>query len=141
MARQALFEGLVFDENDNLVTTSFIGGEANYVVDDDGFHRHIDAEVIDREVLAFFLSQLEDNKDLAVEQTMQMLGQDDLLTKAAIDAQLRNIDMDQIIAQGIPAQAREMMGFLGFRIIVNMHGEILRLDQPAAPEDGSDDPD
>lgn len=138
MARQALFEGLVFDESENVVPTAVIGGEASYVVDDDGFHRHIDAEVIDREVLAFFLGQLEENKDLAVEQTMQMLGQDDLLTKAAIDAQLRNIDTDQIMAQGIPAQAREMMGFLGFRIIINVHGDILRLDQPAAPDDGGD---
>lgn len=141
MARQAMFEGLVFDEYDNPVATSVIGGEANYVVDDDGFHRHIDAEMIDREVLSFFLGQLEDNKDLAVEQTLQMLGQDDLLTKAAVDAQLRNIDMEQIIAQGIPAQAREMMGFLGFRIIINVHGEIIRLDQPAVPDDpdGSDE--
>lgn len=137
MARQALFEGLVFDESDNAVTTSVVGGDAAYVVDDDGFLRHIDAEIIDREVLAFFLTQLQENKDLAVEQTMKMLGQDDLLTKAAIDAQLRNIDMEQIIAQGIPAQAREMMGFLGFRIIVNVHGEVLRLDQPAMPDDGS----
>lgn len=137
MARQALFEGLVFDEHDNAVATSIVGNEATYVVDDDGFHRHVDAEVIDREVLAFFLTQLQENKDLAVEQTMKMLGQDDLLTKAAIDAQLRNIDMEQIIAQGIPAQAREMMGFLGFRIIVNVHGDVLRLDQPAMPDDGS----
>lgn len=141
MARQALFAGLVFDENDNQVSTAVVGGEANYVVDDDGFMRHIDAEVIDREVLAFFLAQLEDNKDLAVEQTMKMIGQDDLLTKAAIDAQLRNIDMEQIIAQGIPAQAREMMGFLGFRIIINVHGDILRLDQPAMPDDESGDSD
>ncbi len=28
MARQTLFEGLVFDESDNLVGTSIIGGEA-----------------------------------------------------------------------------------------------------------------
>lgn len=138
MARQALFEGLVFDEDDNLVATSVVGGEANYVVDDDGFHRHIDAEVVDRQVLAFFLGQLEENKDLAVEQTMQLLGQDDILTKAAIDAQMRNLDMDQIIAQGIPMQAREMMGFLGFRIIINVHGEIVRLDQPTMPDDSGD---
>jgi hypothetical protein len=49
--------------------------------------------------------------------------------------------MDQIMAQGIPAQAREMMGFLGFRIIINVHGDIVRLDQPAAPEDDSGDSD
>lgn len=133
MARQALFDGLVYDEYDNLVTTAIVGDDAQYVVDDQDFHRHIDAERVDRQVLAIFLGQLEDNKDLAVEQTLQMLGKDDLLTKAAVDASLRNIDMDQILAQGIPAQAREMMGMLGFRIIINVHGDLIRMDQPAAP--------
>lgn len=133
MARQALFTGLIFDEDDNPVDTAVIGGEAQYVVDDDGFLRHIDAESVDRQVLAVFLAQLNDNRDLAVEQTMSMLGKDDLMTKAAIDASLRNIDMDQIIAQGIPAQARDMMGMMGFRIKINFHGEIISMDAPQGP--------
>lgn len=135
MAHQALFEGLVYDERENLLPTAVIGGDAQYVVDDDGFRRHVDAEGVDRQVLAFFLNQLQSNKDLAVEQALNMLGQDDLMTKAAIEASLRNINMDQIIAQGMPAQAREMMGFLGFRIVIDVHGDVIRLDQPAAPDD------
>lgn len=136
MAQHALFEGLVYDENDNLVTVGYIGTEAQYVVDDDGFLRHIDAETVDRQVLNIFIEQLQENQDLAVEQTLKMIGRDDLLTKAAIDASIRNIDMDQIIAQGIPLQAREMMGMLGFRVIINVHGELLRLDQPTIPDEG-----
>jgi hypothetical protein len=135
MAQHALFEGLVYDENDNLVTVDHIGADACYVVDDDGFHRHVDAETVDRQVLAIFLEQLQDHKDLAVEQTLKMLGRDDLLTKAAVDASIRNVDIDQIIAQGIPLQAREMMGMLGFRVIINVHGELVRLDQPTVPDD------
>ncbi|MBK7176498.1 MAG: hypothetical protein IPH82_04815 [Chloroflexi bacterium] len=81
------------------------------------------------------MQQLENNKDMAVEQMLNMMGKDDLFTKAAIDASLRNIDMNQIIDQGIPEQARNMLGMLGFRIIINIHGEILRMDQPAAPDD------
>lgn len=134
MARKALFEGLVYDETGRLVDTAVIGDEANYVVDDNGFHRHISSEFVDRQVLGVFLGQLEDSKELAVEQMLKMMGKDDLFTKAAIDASLRNIDMDQIIAQGIPLQARNMMGMLGFRIIINYHGEIVRLDQPSPPE-------
>jgi hypothetical protein len=87
-------------------------------------------------VLAIFLEQLQDNKDLAVEQTLKMLGRDDLLTKAAVDASIRNVDIDQIIAQGIPLQAREMMGMLGFRVVINVHGELVRLDQPTVPDEG-----
>jgi hypothetical protein len=135
MARYSLFEGLVYDETGKLVTTAVVGSEANYVVDDDGFHRHINSEQVDRQVLGIFLTQLEDNKEIAVEQMLSMIGKDDLFTKAAIDASLRNIDMDQIIAQGIPEQARNMMAMMGFRIVINHHGEVVRLDQPAAPDE------
>lgn len=134
MAGRAMFEGLVYDEYDNPVTATVIGGEAQYVVDDDGFHRHIDADDVDRQVVAFFLEQLQQNRDLAVQQALQMLGSDDLLTKAAVDASLRNVTMDQIMAQGVPAQARDMLGMLGFRVVINLHGEVVKLDQPAAPE-------
>ena len=136
MARQTMFEGLIYDENENPVMTSIVAGEAQYVVDDDGFHRHIDAEYVDRQILSFFLEQLSQNKDMAVEQAMEMMGQDDLLTKAAIDDSLRNISADQIIAQGVPAQARDMLGMFGFRVIINLHGDVVRMDQPSAPEEG-----
>ena len=135
MSRDALFKGLIYDERELPVEVALVGSDAYYIVDDNGFHRHIDAEEVDRQVLGVFIEQLQDNKDLAVEQALKFLGRDDLFTKAAIDASVRNIDMDQIIAQGIPEQARNMMGMLGFRIIINHHGEVLRMDQPTAPDD------
>ncbi len=135
MARQALFAGLIYDEEGQPVDTAVIGDEAQYVIDDDGFLRHVDAEAVDRQVLAIFLDQLEQNRDMAVEQTLNLMGKDDLMTKAAIEASLRNIDMDQIIAQGMPAQARDMMGMMGFRIIINFHGEVIGMDQPQLPDD------
>ena len=135
MARQALFIGLIYDERELPVDTAFIGSDAHYVVDDKGFLRHIDAEGVDRQILGVFIQQLQENKDLAVEQALKFMGRDDLFTKAAIDASMRNIDMDQIIAQGIPEQARNMMGMLGFRIIINLHGEVVRMDQPTMPDD------
>ena len=135
MARQALFYGLVYDEREIPVEIVYIGSEAYYMVDDNGFHRHIEAEEVDRQVLAVFIEQLQDNKDLAVEQALKFIGRDDLFTKAAIDSSVRNIDMEQIVKQGIPEQARNMMGMLGFRIIINHHGDLVRMDQPSAPED------
>ena len=136
MAQKALFQGLVYDEAGKLVETTTIGGEAQYIVDDDGFHRHIDAENVDRQVLAIFLEQLENNKAFAVEQALNLIGQDDLFTKAAIDSSINNIDINQIIAQGIPEQARNMMGMLGFRVIINYHGELVGLEQPTTPDEG-----
>jgi len=70
-----------------------------------------------------------------VQQALQMLGSDDLMTKAAVDSSLRNITMDQILAQGVPTQAREMLGMMGFRVVVDVHGEVLRLDQPGVADD------
>jgi hypothetical protein len=136
MARQALFEGLVYDEAENLLDTTQIGDEAYYIFDDAGFLRHIPAEDVDRQVLSFFLDQLEDNKEIAVEQAMSMLGKDDLFTKAAIDSQIDNVNMEDIMAQGIPLQARNMLGMLGFRIIVDLHGQVTGINQPSMPEEG-----
>lgn len=136
MAAKALFTGLIYDEYEKPVETTVIGDESFYVVDDDGFMRHVESEQVDRQVLEFFLTQLEDNKDLAVTQAMKMMGQEDLFTKAALDAQMENIDVDEILRQGIPEQARNMMGMVGFRVIINLHGEVIRLDQPAIPDEG-----
>lgn len=135
MARHALFAGLIYDEREIPVETTLIGSDAHYVVDDNGFRRHIDAEKVDRQILTLFLEQLEDNKDLAIEQALKLMGRDDLFSKAAIDASMRNLDMDQIIAQGIPEQARNMMGMMGFRVMINYHGELVRIDQPSLPDD------
>lgn len=135
MARNALFVGLVYDEYDNPVEVSHIGSDAHYVVDDAGFHRHINSEEVDRQVLHVFLEQLEQNKDVAVEQALNFLGTDDIFTKAAVDASMRNVNVEEILKQGIPEQARDMMGMVGFRIVINIHGEVVRLDQPTAPFD------
>jgi hypothetical protein len=135
MANKALFQDLIFDENGNRVATAVVGHDMFYVIDDAGFKRHIDADQVDRQVLSVFLEQLEANKDIAVEQALKMMGKDDLFTKAAVDAQINNIDMDQIIAQGIPAQARDMMGMMGFRITINFHGEVIDIAQPTLPDE------
>jgi hypothetical protein len=134
-----MFADLVFDENNNPLELAYVGGDAFYVIDDDGFHRHIDAEQVDRKVVAFFVEQLQGNQDMAVEQMMKMTGQDDLMAKAAMDAQIRNVNVDDIVGQILPQQARDMLGMMGFRIILNYRGEIVRLDQPSASLDDDDD--
>ena len=133
-----MFANLVFDENGNPLEIANVGGEAFYVIDDDGFHRHIDAEKVDREVVTFFVEQLQGNQDIAVEQLMRMTGQDDLMAKAAMDAQIRNVNVDDIVGQILPQQARDMLGMMGFRIIVNYRGEIVKMEQPSAPIDPDD---
>jgi hypothetical protein len=135
MAQQALFAGLVYDEVGRVLETAVIGNEAHYVIDDAGFMRHITAEDVDRQVLAFFLQQLHENQDQAVDQALKLMGKDDLMTKAAVQSSLRNINMEDIIAQGIPQQAREMLGMMGFRVTINFHGELVGIEQPQGFEE------
>ena len=134
---QALFEGLVLDENDNPAQVAFVGGDPTYVINEDGFKYHVDARQVDEQVLRMFQEQVEGNKDMVSQGLMKMLGKDDLFTKASIDSSIRNMDrqIEQIFANGIPEQSRAYLGMLGFRININRHGEIVKLGMPIAPTD------
>ncbi len=136
---RALFEGLVFDEEGKPVETAFVGDEPHYVVLDGDFRRHVPAEQVDRAVVNWLKEQATANKDLVSEQMMKMLGKDDLFTKAMIDASITQMDR-QVFQQGLPEDARMMLGMMGFKIIVNVHGEVVDLEMPAAefPPDGED---
>jgi hypothetical protein len=138
VSNKALFEGLVIDEYDRPVDVAIVGGEAFYVVDDDGFQRHIESEHVDRQVLEHFQEMIEGHEDLVTEGTMEMIGQDDIFTKAMIENQLKNMasQFDAILDQGLPEEARAYLGMLGFRVVIDMRGEVVRVDQPQAPESG-----
>jgi hypothetical protein len=139
MARQAIFAGLVVDEKDRPVNTAYVGDEPCYVVDDDGFRRHIPSEQVDRQVLESMREMIQGNEGLLSEQTAQMLGQDDIFSKALIENQLKNIDkqFDALLESGIPEEGRAYMGMMGFKIVINVHGEVVDINQPGmiAPED------
>ncbi len=140
MTTKAVFQGLVFDDYDQPLSTTFVGDEACYVINDDGFMRHISAEIIDRQVIEAMRYQVEDNKDLIAEQTIKMIGNVDIFTHAIIQNQLENLDdqFDHLLTNGIPEDGRVYLGMLGFKIIVNYHGDVIRVEQPAAPIDGED---
>lgn len=135
----AFFEGLIETEDGTPVEVTTIGDESFYVIDDQGFRRHIEAAQVDRPVLAQFLSQLQEHRDEAGEAMLKLMGQDDLFTKAMVDSTLANINLDQVAGQALPPDARQWLGMLGFRIVINVHGEIVRLDLPAAAEGGWDE--
>lgn len=137
MPRQPLFSGLVIDESGSIAESALVGDEPCYVVDDAGFRRHIPSEQIDRAVLAQFADLMKGSEGLISEQAAKMLGQEDVFTKAAIEQQLKNIDkqFDQLMQTGIPEDMRAYLGMMGFKIIINMHGDILRVEQPGAISD------
>jgi hypothetical protein len=126
--RSALFAGLVQDEDGKPVDTVMVADVPYYVVDEDGFRRHVEAETVDRQVIEMLREQFMENREIATEAMLQMLGKEDLFTKAMIDASIKN--MDQIIESGLPEGARAWLGMLGFRVIIDTHGEVCRLEMP-----------
>ena len=38
--------------------------------------------------------------------------------------------MDQVLERGLPDGALQWLGMMGFRIVVNLHGEVIKFDQP-----------
>ncbi|MFN2182819.1 MAG: hypothetical protein ACK2UU_02450 [Anaerolineae bacterium] len=136
MPGHALFGGLVVDENDRAVESTQVGGEPFYVVDDAGFKRHIPAAQIDRQVLQHMQDMMKGSEGMISEQAAKMLGQEDIFSKAMIELQLKNIDQqfETLMQQGIPEAGRTYLGMLGFKIVIDLHGEVLRIEQPSAPE-------
>ena len=124
----ALFEGLVQDEEGNPVEVVRVGDVPNYVIDDDGFRRHVESEVVDRQVIEMLREQFLTHREIATEAMLEMLGKDDLFTKAMIDASIKN--MDEVIERGLPEGARAWLGMLGFRVVLDTHGNVVRLDMP-----------
>jgi len=132
MARQPIFSGLVFDETGNPVQTTFVGDEPCYVVNDAGFLRHIPSEQVDRHVFQAIEEMINGHEAIISDQTAKMLGQDDIFSRAFIASQLKDMEKqyEKLSEIGIPDEARAYLGMMGFRIIINVHGDIIAIDQP-----------
>ena len=141
MASKALFEGLVFDEFDHPVELAYVGSEPCYVVDDDGFRRHIASEQVDRQVLDVMHQMIEGHEDIVGEQAAKMLGTDDIFSVAMLVNQLRQIEsqFDTLLETGIPEDARAYMGMMGFKVRINLHGEVIDIEQPGITDSGPEE--
>ena len=141
MTHKAMFSGLIEDESGKSVGTAYVGDEPCYVVDDDGFKRHIPSEQVDCQVLEIMREQITGNEDLLSEQAAKMLGSDDIFSRALIESQLKHIDeqFDSLLEMGIPEESRAYMGMIGFKVVINVHGDVVKLDQPVAASDDDGD--
>ncbi len=138
MQRKALFPGLVFDETDQPLETAYVGQEPCYVLNDAGFKQHIPAEKIDRQVLAQMVQMIAGNEQQISSEAAKMMGANDPFSRALIENQLKNIDeqVEQLFNVGIPEDLRAYIGMLGFKVVIDYHGQVIRFDQPGgATED------
>jgi hypothetical protein len=133
---RAVFEGLVYDEAGRPLEVTYLGDEPHYVIDDAGFRRHVAAAHIDRQILDAMQSQIDENKDLIEEGMLRMIGRDDLFTKAAIDSSLGRID--QLLTQGLPVEARQWLGMMGFRVVVDVHGDVVSIQGGGVSDEGDE---
>ena len=133
MARKPLFEGLIVDEYDQPVKVAYVGNEPCYVVNDAGFLRHIPSEVVDRQVLQQMREAIAGHEDFISEQTAKMLGQDDIFTRAMIEKQLMQIEsqFETLMEVGLPDEVRAYMGMMGFSIVIDIHGNVIEVQQPS----------
>ena len=85
---------------------------------------------------------MKDSEDLLSAQAAKMMGQDDPFSKAMIEKQLKNMEQqfDAIMQQGIPEDMRAYLGMMGFKVIINVHGEVVKVEQPgmAGGDDGEE---
>ena len=132
----AMFPGLVFNENGELAEIAYIGGVAHYVILDDGFCPHVEARGIDRQVLLFVREQMEPYRDVAVQEMMRLMGKDDLFTKAMLDSSIKN--WEQALGQSLPEDARTWLGMTGFRVVVNVHGDVVSIEMPGQTGDSEE---
>ena len=139
--KKALFEGLVFDTNDQPLSVTLVGDDPSYVLDDDGFLRHIPAEEVDQQVWDTLTSGISGNEDFLSEQTAKILGQEDIFSIAVIRQQLENsqAQFEQLRSTGLPQDMRNYLGMTGFRIVVDFHGDVVEIKQPAITPPGEEE--
>ena len=140
MASKAFFSGVIYDENDNLIDTVTIGNDAFYVVDDYGFKRHIDSREVDEKVFRLFTDQINGNEEYLANAAANMTGQTDLFSMAMFKSQLKNIDkeIESLFKQGPPKGMTEFLGMSGFKVNIDLHGDIVNVKMPSIG-DGSDE--
>ena len=140
MPGEPLFAGLVVDEFDQAVGTATVGDDPCYVVNDAGFRRHIPAAQVDRQVLDTLTEMMKGHEKELAAQAAKLLGQDDPFSVAMLENQLKNMDqqMEQVLNMGIPENGRAYMGMMGFKVRINLHGEVLELIQPGAIDPGEE---
>jgi hypothetical protein len=135
---EPLFLGLVFSEDEKQLTAAQVGDEPFYVLDDAGFLRHIRARDLDESILRWLWEQIRGHERELADQAAKMTGQEDIFSRAVLQNSLAHPELyvKEIFRHGLPEETRMWMGMMGFRVVVNVHGDLLRVDQPArAAED------
>ena len=133
--KTAIFAGLISNEQGEPVDTKYLGDEPFYVIPDGDFRRHVEAEQVDNAVIGMLREQIDGMEDVVIDGVLKFLGKEDLFTKASIDMALRNFE--QGFRDADPEQWKPWLGMMGFKIIVDVHGQIVEVISPQQEIDDS----
>lgn len=130
--KNSIFTKLVYDTNGSVLESTYVGTDPFYVLDDDGFMRHIPAEDVDRQIWKVMTDAILGNEDLLSRQAAKMMGQEDIFSVAIIRNQLENVEdqFAQLQNIGLPSELRDYLQMNGFRAIVDFRGQLISLVQP-----------
>jgi hypothetical protein len=128
-----LFVGLVYNEIGQQADLVYIGGVPHYAIPDGDFKRHIESAAVDDVVLAQIKEQITSMQDEVVRGMLEMIGKDDIFTKAAIEASIRNLEDG--VRSSDTNQWLPWLRLFGFRIVVDVHGQVVEIIYPTPPDD------
>ena len=112
-----------------------VGGAAHYVVPDGDFLRHVEAAYVDRQIVALLKERFLAMRDVIAEGIIHLTGQEDLFTRASIDHAIQSMDKT-LESGGVDIdQLRTALWMMKFRAIVDVHGDVVRLDAPGWESD------
>jgi hypothetical protein len=136
VVRRALFADLVFNEEGEPARVVTIGGVPHYAVPDGDFLRHVEAEHVDRQIVAAIQERVLAMRDMVTEGLIHMLGEDDLFTRPSIEHAIEH--MDRILEPGAVDvdELRTALWMTGFRATVDVHGELVHLELPGLEDGG-----
>lgn len=129
--RRALFADLVFNEEGQPAGAVYVGGIPHYAVPEEDFLRHVEAEHVDRQIVVSLQKRILAMRDVVTEGMIHILGHEDLFTKASIEHAIENMDL--ILEPGAVDvdELRTALWMAGFRAIVDVHGDVVRLEVPS----------
>jgi hypothetical protein len=135
-ARRALFADLVFGEEGQVARVVYIGGVPHYAVSEGDFLRHVEAEYVDRQIVALMKERILPMKDAIIEGMIQLLGEEHLFMRASLEHAIEN--MDRILEPGNVDvdQLRTALWMAKFRAIVDVHGDVIRMEMPGLEGEG-----
>jgi hypothetical protein len=135
--QKALFPGLVYNQAGEEARVVSIGGVAHYAIPDEGFLRHVEAFRVDEAAVDALQETMSSMRGEIVAGMLQMMGTDDILAKAALEASIDNVGPS--LRRSDPSQWSPMLRLYGFRIVVDVHGHLQEIIYPRQDAPDSDE--